>query len=156
MFTVKDNDTVETLLALNQFVHEWHVHAYPEIFRDNAAVEFREYFKGTLASPDCYHYVAYDNLKAVGFIQAEIKVFNGNAFRQPNRIVFVHIIVVHPGYRGQGVGHLLMEKVYELADSHGISRIELDHWAGNESASSFFGELGFKPYRHYLFIERKK
>jgi hypothetical protein len=47
-----------------------------------------------------------------------------------------------------------MDKVYELADDKEISRIELDHWAGNASASSFFAELGFKPFRHYLFKER--
>ena len=155
MFIFKDNDTVETLLSLNQYVHEWHVKAYPNIFRDHAEEEFKKYFQSTLESPDCYHYVAYDDSRAIGLIQAKIKMFKGSAFCQPNKLVYVNIIVVHPEYRGKGVGHLLMNKVYELADKNGISRIELDHWEGNESASSFFGELGFKPFRHFMFIERK-
>ncbi len=38
MFTVKDTVTMETLLALNKYVHEWHVNSYPDIFRPNAGI----------------------------------------------------------------------------------------------------------------------
>jgi len=154
MFKIKENDTVETLLSLNKYVHEWHVKAYPNIFRDDSEEEFKEYFQETLEDSNYHNYIAYDDSMAIGLIQAEVKTIKGDAFCLPNRLVFVHIIVVHPEYRGKRVGHLLMDKVYELADKNGISRVELDHWAGNESASSFFGELGFKPFRYYLFIER--
>lgn len=154
MFTIKDYDTVETLLSLNKHVHAWHVKAYPGIFREGSEDAFREHFQATLEKPNYYHYTAYDGAEAVGLIQAEIREIKGNAFVLPNRVVFVHIIVVHPAYRGRGVGHLLMDRVFELARSNGITRIELDHWAGNESAGSFFGGLGFKPFRHFLYIER--
>jgi GNAT superfamily N-acetyltransferase len=63
---------------------------------------------------------------------------------------------VHSEYRGKGVGHLLMDKVYELAGENQISRIEIDHWEGNNAASSFFGEVGFKPFRHNLFVKEIK
>lgn len=49
-----------------------------------------------------------------------------------------------------------MDKVYELAGENQISRIEIDHWEGNNAASSFFGEVGFKPFRHNLFVKEIK
>ena len=94
--------TSKTLVSYH-YVYEWHVKAYPNIFRDNADEEFKKYFQSTLENPDCHHYVVYDDSKAIGLIQATVINFTGNAFRQPNKLVYVNIIVVHPEYRSKGV-----------------------------------------------------
>jgi hypothetical protein len=45
MFTIEENASVETLVSLNKYVHEWHVKAYPNIFRDDSEAEFKNIFK---------------------------------------------------------------------------------------------------------------
>ncbi len=155
MFRIEDGGPPEVLVTLNKHVHDWHVNAYPDIFRDGAESELASYFRSSMDNPSFHHYLAYDDPQAVGFVQAEVRESQGTSFRQPRRLVYVHIIVILPEYRGKGVGHILMDEVYKLAAEHDISRIELDHWAGNESASEFFVGLGFKPYRYFLFLERE-
>ncbi|MCL6589939.1 MAG: GNAT family N-acetyltransferase [Firmicutes bacterium] len=155
MFRIEEGRNPAILVSLNRFVHEWHVKAYPDIFRDGEDICLESYFKSSLEKPNFHHFIAYDDSKAVGFVQVEIRNFPGNSFRHPQKLIFLHIIVVLPEYRGKGVGQLLMDEVYGLASKNNISRIELDHWAGNDSAASFFGKMGFKPYRYFLFLERK-
>lgn len=62
---------------------------------------------------------------------------------------------VSPEYRSRGVGRLLLDRVRQLAKQNGISRIELDYWAGNESAGRFFCRAGFVPYRRFMYLENE-
>jgi GNAT superfamily N-acetyltransferase len=88
----------------------------------------------------------------IGFIQAEAISHHGSPFRHPQELLYVNIVVVLPDYRGKGVGRRLMEEVFRLARGRRITRVELDHWEGNDAALAF-DKLGFRPYRHYMAIE---
>lgn len=139
-------------MELNKYVHQWHVNNYPKIFKDNEA-DLRSYFSISLEKPNVYHFIAYDNTEALGFIQAQIVETNGSPFRYPQKLVYINIIVVKPEYHGKGIAQLLFERVNKLAEEHQIKRIELDHWAENERAHAFFVKMGFKPFRYYLYKE---
>lgn len=155
MVRVESEATAATLASLNRHVHDWHVKAYPKVSKDIDDVGMEHYFESSLRKPGYYHYVACVEGQAIGFVQAEVRVTGETSFRRPQTVVFVHIIVVRPDYRGRGVGRMLMEKVFDLAAQNGISRVELDHWAGNESASRFFSQSGFKAYRQFMCLERE-
>lgn len=154
MIRIENTATPATLAALNKHVHDWHVKAYPGIFRDADEKQLEAYFELSLEKPGYHHFVAHENDQAVGFVQAEIRETEGTPFRFPQTLVFIHIIVVSPGCRNRGVGHLLMERVHELAAQKGISRIELDRWVGNELAGRFFSKAGFRPYRQFMYFEK--
>jgi ribosomal protein S18 acetylase RimI-like enzyme len=154
MIEIKDKCNVETLLELNKYVHYWHVNNYPKIFKDNED-DLRNYFNASLERPNTYHFIAYDDSKAIGFIQTQIVETNNSPFRFGQKLVYINIVVVKPEYHGKGIAQMLFEKVNELAKKNDISRIELDHWEGNARASAFFEKMGFKPYRHYLFKENE-
>jgi ribosomal protein S18 acetylase RimI-like enzyme len=44
-----------------------------------------------------------------------------------------------------------MDKVYEIAKSHGIQKIELDYWTDNQMASDFYGKHGFAKYSEFVY-----
>lgn len=77
----------------------------------------------------------------------------GSPFTKPSRVLNINVIVVLAGFRRKGIGELLMKRVQDLAEEEKLSRIDLNHWAGNESASRFFEKMGFKPLRHFLYAE---
>jgi ribosomal protein S18 acetylase RimI-like enzyme len=54
-------------------------------------------------------------------------------------------------YRNKVYGSKLMDKVYEIAKSHGIQKIELDYWADNQMASDFYGKHGFAKYSEFVY-----
>ncbi|MEC0305852.1 GNAT family N-acetyltransferase [Paenibacillus lautus] len=63
--------------------------------------------------------------------------------------IFLHHLNVLSAYRSTGVGKRLIETVYEVAESSEVKKIELDYWANNEVAKSFYE--GFKRYREFLY-----
>ncbi|MCU0596991.1 MAG: ribosomal protein S18-alanine N-acetyltransferase [Desulfobacterota bacterium] len=52
-------------------------------------------------------------------------------------------LAVHPGFRGQGRGSLLLAKMIDLAGSRGISRIWLEVRASGSSARRLYEKFGF-------------
>ncbi|SHK19074.1 GNAT family N-acetyltransferase [Thermocrinis minervae] len=84
---------------------------------------------------------AFDNGKLVGFVAAD-----GNWFskREGKVVGAIHELVVHPKYRGMGLGKKLMKKALEYFKERGLDLAEL--WVGDENkdAINFYKSLGFK------------
>lgn len=72
-----------------------------------------------------------------------------SAFRmlEPSRTGYIADIYVVPGYRRKGVGRMLVEESMKWFVLQGISAVELNVLADNESGKQFWESLGFKPRR---------
>ncbi len=46
-------------------------------------------------------------------------------------------------FRGQGLGTLLLESMFEWATPHGITRVEIEAWANNPGAVRLYERSGF-------------
>ncbi|WP_135547423.1 GNAT family N-acetyltransferase [Paenibacillus cymbidii] len=139
------------LARLNKDVHELHVSLYPQYFKEYRVEEILEFFSKATGDSRFLFFVLEDNGKYFGYAWVEIKEYRENAFMKAYRSVFVHQLSIGSEHRGKGLGSLLMNTIYELAASRGIRRIELDYWADNHSAASFYDKQGFQAYRTYVF-----
>lgn len=63
-------------------------------------------------------------------------------------VVEVPTLVVDEGWRGRGVGRLLMSGVRDIAREHGASLVELVATRDNASARAFYRSLGFAETDH--------
>lgn len=52
-------------------------------------------------------------------------------------------IAVHPGYRGKGLGSLLLDRLIERAEAAGVRNLYLEVRASNERASDLYERRGF-------------
>ncbi|MDO6706003.1 GNAT family N-acetyltransferase [Photobacterium sp. 1_MG-2023] len=50
---------------------------------------------------------------------------------------------VHPDFRGQGIGELLLKSCLTKAKSKGVSRVELETRADNQASLNLYQKLGF-------------
>jgi ribosomal protein S18 acetylase RimI-like enzyme len=81
--------------------------------------------------------------------ESDTKVILGHAFLDPMGLNSIsHIvrltIVVHPGFEGKGVGHLLMESLVSWAkSSDSVEKIELLVRATNTQAIQLYKRFGF-------------
>ena len=67
-----------------------------------------------------------------------------------NRIAELKRMYIRPGYRGLGLGKILLEKSIALAKEKGYERVRLDTLQSMVSASQLYRKLGFyaiEPYR---------
>ncbi len=89
--------------------------------------------------------------KIAGFVAGDANWFSK---REHKKVGAIHEIVVHPEYRGMGIGKALMEKVMDYFRSKGLDTAEL--WVGDENlkALDFYRELGFKEKGRYNYWVR--
>lgn len=83
---------------------------------------------------------------------AVIQYFNREAtpYSHSRRVVHVEELCVDENHRRTGAGKALMSYISEDARKRAYPRIELDVWAFNESAYSFYQAIGMNEYRHFM------
>src|SRR5262249_33724438 len=70
------------------------------------------------------------------------------------RSLYLKELYVLEAWRGQGVGHLIMDEVERLARALGCSRLEFTTDVDNVGAQAFYGRLGYAPHPGKLFYRR--
>lgn len=83
---------------------------------------------------------AFDGEKAVGMVGAY-----RDKLQKFNHTVHVNSVYVHPDYRGQGLGKLLMAALLERIESKaGIEKVKLMVTATQEAAIMMYSAFGFR------------
>ncbi len=96
-------------------------------------------------------FVARANGEIVGFVAGDANWFSK---REHKKVGAIHEIVVHPEFRGMGIGHALMERILNYFREKGLHIAEL--WVGDENynAIEFYRKLGFKEKGQYNYWVR--
>lgn len=139
------------IAELNQHVHKVHVTLYPDYFKEYNFEVIRDFFKSIINNPNFIFLLLEEDDESFGYAWIEIKQYSENPFIKAYQSVFVHQISVSEVYRNKGYGSKLMDKIYEIAKSHGIQKIELDYWADNQMARDFYGKHGFAKYSEFVY-----
>jgi ribosomal protein S18 acetylase RimI-like enzyme len=60
------------------------------------------------------------------------------------------------GYRGRGIGRLLLVAGIEWARSHGSHKVALEVWPHNDRARALYASIGFTEEGHFTRHYRRK
>lgn len=143
-------DDAPLLAELCLAVHEIHVAAQPDFFKplrpdDPQLIAF---YANAITQGDII-YIAEAEGKAVGYMKCEIVMRVENVFTYAQSRLHIDQMSVNEAYRSQGIGKLLMDKAFEIAQEHGVQRVTLSVWAFNEQAQHFYTTNGFE-YAYYI------
>lgn len=72
--------------------------------------------------------------------------FEGYSTFKAAPLINIHDIVVHNGWRGQGVSQLLMQAIEQEARARKACKITLEVLTGNSVALKSYERFGFAPY----------
>lgn len=101
------------------------------------------WFLGTqLEKPDVIVLVAERDGKMIGYVYASVEGWDYMSLRGPAGVL--SDIVVDPEYRGQGVGHMLLDATLSALKERGAPRVVLSTAEGNERAQHVFERAGFR------------
>lgn len=124
---------------MNQ-VQEMHVAWRPDIYKSNDNLISKERFDWLIHSGNLY--VADSDGKTVGVLELSYKHIE-NPAQVTRDVIFIDSLAVDFDFRGQGIGHLLLQKVKELQASTGADGIELQVNAKNIAAYEMYKKYGF-------------
>ena len=138
-------DDAQDMGRLQVFVHEAHVANVVSYFRPVSAEYLGKVMAEKLREADTRGFVARCEDEAVGYILGCVK-------RRPEREVsfaynslYIDQIFVTSERREQGVARALVEAMRTVAQSEGLSALDLDVWSFNVEARRVFAALGFGP-----------
>lgn len=151
--TIERTKDSNELAKLNEQVQTWHHQNFPDEFKPYDPVAIAKAFKHLLGDPENIALIATSNGESVGYLLGNIKRRPESAFQFKKEALHIDQMVVLPSHRGAGVGKRLLEAATAHAREHNISEIQLDYWAGNKLAETFFSGNGFVHFNHRMSIQ---
>ena len=130
----------EAVHGIMNEVQELHIGWRPDIYRENPDFFPREYFEELIAGDKAY--VAETEGKVVGILHLMFRHVESPT-QVIRNVVYIECMAVKEGFRGQGVGHGLLEKAKEIKEEMGFDGVELQVNARNEKAMEMYRKCGF-------------
>lgn len=143
----------EKLAQLNKTVHDLHYALYPLYFMEYNFEKIKDYFKKQIDNEKFIFVLLEDEGKDIGYAWFEIREYRESIFTKPYNSLFVHQISIDEAEKGKGYGTQLMDYIEHYARDKGIGLVELDYWAKNTAASSFYEKQGYAKYREFVYKE---
>jgi ribosomal protein S18 acetylase RimI-like enzyme len=135
----------ENLCELFDEADKLHRDHLSERFQEpNGPARDKEFILGLLADQTVEIFVVESDGKLLGLVQVEVKVSPPMSIFVPRCYVVVDTLVVKEGFRQQGLGQKLMDKVHHWAISKGASDVELNIYEFNQEAIAFYRKLGYE------------
>ena len=132
----------DSIVALMNQMQELHAKLRPDIYKKSEDLYTKINFSKKVNDKSCF--IAEDNGTIIGAM--EIRIRSIYSLKQKSRkVIYIETLVVDQNYRRQGIGHKLIQKVFELKDINQLDSIELHVNALNTKAYDFCAEEGFIP-----------
>jgi ribosomal protein S18 acetylase RimI-like enzyme len=141
---------LESIAELLLVVHQMHVKAQPDTYRDISHAEVLGFLSTRLGVPNAYLRVAEVESVVEGYCFAEIQENSSTPILLPSEFIYINELVVRPGSRRSGIGRALVLYLKKFAQQKGITQIKLDVGQFNSEARAFFKSQGFELLREKL------
>ncbi len=134
---------IEDLPVLKIFEQE--IIEYERPYASNLKKENVSYYdlKALILQEDAYVLVATYNEEIVGSGYALTK--KSKPYFEPELFAYLGFMFVKPAFRGKGINGKITNQLIEWAKSKGLTEIQLDVYAENESALKAYQKIGFQP-----------
>jgi ribosomal protein S18 acetylase RimI-like enzyme len=110
--------------------------------KPRTTADYASFLGAQFEDPDKAVLVADDDGDVVGYAYAALEGYDYMALRGPAGVL--HDLIVAPGHRSRGVGHLLLDATLAFFRSRGVPRVVLSTAAQNEAAQRLFARMGFR------------
>ena len=146
-------EELERVNELRRAVNDLHVQGRPRHFKPGFGPELQGHVYDRFESDRFDILVALADGEIAGFATVQYVHRPEGPYTLPLDYCHVEEIGVDAAFRRRGVATALVEHMKRDAAARGLSRIDLDVWAFNDSAKAFYAAAGFTPYRTYMELE---
>lgn len=143
-------DELERVNVLRRMVNDLHAQGRPDVFRPGFCEDLQQHAYDVLDAPDCDVIVACMDDVICGFAIAEYINRPQSPYLCARRFYHIQEFGVDQAYRRRGVATAMINFCRSEAKRMRFDRIELDVWAFNTEAQSFYEAMGFQSYRCFM------
>jgi ribosomal protein S18 acetylase RimI-like enzyme len=134
---------IKALTELLYQVDAVHHRIRPDLFKGNTP-KYSEQDLADILNDDSKPIFVYDDGKVLGHAFCQVMEVKNHRLLQDVKTLYIDDICVDEQARGQHVGKALYEYVRDYARSTGCYNITLNVWEGNDSALSFYRNMGMQ------------
>jgi ribosomal protein S18 acetylase RimI-like enzyme len=143
--SIKD---LEGILVLSQKLFEYETRFNREFNQEWTYSESgKEYFKIRIEGDKSIALVAEESGEIVGYAISYMQNF---AFRKKNPLAELENMFVEEGFRGKGVGTMLVEEIKKQLKKRNVLRLKVEAFYPNTQAINFYKKLGFSNFASVL------
>ncbi len=131
----------EFVHQLVQQVHTLHANSRPDIFYNVDPLTQQDY-QSFIQNENVIALSAVSAGKVIGYACAELRHAPKDPILKPRIVAHLNVLSVSPDFQKHGAGKALLLAAEAEARRRGASSMELQVWAFNENAASFYRRLG--------------
>lgn len=137
------NKDIPRIIALLHQVNMVHHVIRPDLFKPHTT-KYNEQELEAMFKDDSKPVFVYDDGEVQGYAFCQVTEVKDNLLLVDNKSMYIDDICVDEKARGKHVGKALYEYVRDYARSIGCHNITLNVWEGNDSAISFYKNMGMQ------------
>ena len=132
---------IKRIIELLHQVNMVHHNIRPDLFKPNTTKYGEEELEGIL-NDSCKPIFVYDDGDVRGYAFCQVNEIRDDQLLEDIKTLYIDDICVDENARGKHIGKALYEHVRDYAKSIGCNSITLNVWEGNDSAYSFYKNMG--------------
>jgi ribosomal protein S18 acetylase RimI-like enzyme len=138
---------IDTLAALGRSTYTETYRHLPENDNENMDLYFEQVFTpqvilSAITDPNITYRLAVVNGEVAGYLK--VIRYRTEKSIALEKVCNIDKVYVRKAFHGQGIGKLLLEKAFEIAQTEGFEAIWLSVWQVNKNAVEFYQKFGFK------------
>lgn len=119
-------------------LHNQHGRNYPNYYKTLDSFNSKEEYSNLISQKNTIIIVAKEADNVLGLIWAEAREKVANKYMKARKELWLEGIVVGDGYRNQGIGKVLLERLMEIYGDKVFDSLELMCWSKNDEALSLY------------------
>lgn len=131
----------DKIKVISDELRQIHIEGRPDLFK-NITIFDMEFFETFFGENVCY--IVKENDDILGYTLLKVTTTKADAHMTKRKVAFVEEIAVKKGYRGKGIGSMLLSKVEEHAKEANANVIDFRVFDFNENAKKFYSKHGYK------------
>lgn len=135
------NDDIKMIINLLHQVDMVHYKIRPDLFKPNTT-KYKEMELSAMLSDSNNPIFVYDDGGVLGYAFCQITEIQNDILLQNRKTLYIDDICVDENARGRHVGKALFDYVKNYAQSIGCHNVTLNVWSGNDTALSFYKNMG--------------
>ena len=143
MIRKASNKDIPRIIELLHQVNMVHHVIRPDLFKPHTT-KYNEQELETMLDDDSKPIFVYDDGLVLGYAFCQVTEVRGNQLLEDIKTLYIDDICVDENARGRHIGKALYEYVRDYAKSIGCNNITPNVWEGNDSAISFYKNMGMQ------------